>query len=58
MPVANAEQVIQVGPLVLAKKVKTRPVESPEHLVKTPKGKTYFKKGGNVERIQNERIYI
>lgn len=58
MPVANAEQVIQVGPLVLAKKVKTRPVESPEHLVKTPKGTTYFKKGGNVERIQNERIYI
>ena len=54
MPVANAEQVIQVGPLVLAKKVKTRPIESPEHLVKTPKGERYFKRGGSVERVYND----
>ena len=54
MPVANAEQVIQVGPLVLAKKVKTRPVESPEHLVKSPKGERYFKSGGSVERVYND----
>jgi hypothetical protein len=54
MPVANAEQVIQVGPLVLAKKVKTRPIESPEHLIKTPKGERYFKHGGSVERVYND----
>jgi hypothetical protein len=59
MPVANAEQVIQIGPLVLAKKVKTRPVESPEHEIKTPKGARYFKHGGNVERMTNDnRKYI
>jgi hypothetical protein len=54
MPVANAEQVIQVGPLVLAKKAKTRPIESPEHLIKTPKGERYFKHGGSVERVYND----
>jgi hypothetical protein len=54
MPVANAEQVIQVGPLVLAKKIKTRPIESPEHLVKSPKGERYFKSGGSVERVYND----
>ena len=58
MPVASAEEVIQIGPVVLARKPKTRPLESPEHLVKTPQGKTYFKRGGNVERVQNERTYI
>lgn len=54
MPVASAEQVIQVGPLVLAKKPVTRPVESPEHEVNTPEGPRYFKKGGNVERVTND----
>lgn len=54
MPVASAEQVIQVGPLVLAKKPVTRPVESPEHLINTPEGPRYFKKGGNVERVTND----
>lgn len=54
MPVASAEQVIQVGPLVLAKKPVTRPVESPEHQINTPEGPRYFKKGGNVERVTND----
>ena len=58
MPVANAEQVIQIGPLVLAKKVETRPVESPEHEIKTPKGTQYFKGGGDVDRKDDNRIYI
>ena len=54
MPVKSAEQVIQVGPLVLAKKPQTIPVESPEHLVKTPAGERYFKRGGSVERVHND----
>jgi hypothetical protein len=54
MPVKSAEQVIQVGPLVLAKKPQTIPVESPEHLVKTPQGERYFKHGGSVERVHND----
>ncbi len=58
MPVANAEQVIQVGPLVLAKKVETRPVESPEHEIQTPKGTRYFKGGGDVYRKDDNRTYI
>jgi hypothetical protein len=59
MPVASAEQVIQVGPLVLAKKPVTRPVESPEHQIDTPMGTRYFKKGGNVERVRNDnRRYL
>jgi hypothetical protein len=60
MPVASAEEVIQVGPLVLARKPKTRPIESPEHLIKTPEGTppTYFKKGGAIERVYNDRRYI
>mgnify|MGYP003649989713 FL=1 len=60
MPVASAEEVIQVGPLVLAKKAKTRPIESPEHLIKTPEGTppTYFKKGGAIERVYNNPRYI
>ena len=58
MPVADAEQVIQVGPLVLAKKAKTRPIESPEHLIDPGPPPKYFKRGGNVERVYNERRYI
>ena len=59
MPVKSAEQVIQVGPLVLAKKPQTIPVESPEHLVKTPQGDRYFKHGGSVERVHNDnRKYL
>jgi len=58
MPVANAEQVIQIGPLVLAKKVETRPVESPEHEIKTPQGTRYFKGGGDVDRKDDNRTYI
>jgi hypothetical protein len=61
MPVASAEEVIQVGPLVLARKPKTRPIESPEHLIKTPEGSPpkYFKKGGAIERVyNNDRRYI
>jgi hypothetical protein len=60
MPVANAEQVIQVGPLVLAKKVKTRPVNSPEHRIDTPEGDRYFKHGGSVERVahNDNRKYL
>lgn len=59
MPVKSAEQVIQVGPLVLAKKPQTIPVESPEHLVKTPQGDRYFKHGGSVEKITNDnRKYL
>jgi hypothetical protein len=60
MPVASAEEVIQVGPLVLARKAKTRPIESPEHLIKTPEGTppTYFKKGGAIERVYNNPRYI
>ena len=54
MPVKSAEQVIQVGPLVLAKKPQTIPVESPEHLVKTPAGERYFKRGGSVERVNDD----
>jgi hypothetical protein len=57
-PVANAEQVVQIGPLVLAKKVETRPVESPEHEIKTPKGTQYFKGGGDVDRKDDNRTYI
>jgi hypothetical protein len=58
MPVADAEQVIQVGPLVLAKKAKTRPIESPEHLIDPGPPPRYFKRGGNVERVYNDRRYI
>jgi len=58
MPVADAEQVIQVGPLVLAKKVKTRSIESPEHLIDPGPPPRYFKRGGNVERVYNDRRYI
>jgi len=58
MPVADAEQVIQIGPLVLAKKPKTRPIESPEHLIDPGPPPKYFKRGGNVERVQNDRRYI
>jgi hypothetical protein len=58
MPVADAEQVIQVGPLVLAKKPKTRPIESPEHLIDPGPPPRHFKRGGNVERVYNERRYI
>jgi len=58
MPVADAEQVIQVGPLVLAKKAKTRPIESPEHLIDPGPPPKYFKRGGNVERVYNDRRYI
>ena len=60
-PVASADQVIQIGPLVLAKNTKTRPLESPEHKLKKsdPENPQYFKKGGNVERHENDnRKYI
>jgi hypothetical protein len=46
--------------LVLARNSKTRPLESPEHAIKNPKEgqPKYFKKGGSIERVYNERTYI
>ena len=60
MPVASADQVIQIGPLVLAKKAKTRPLRSPEHKLKKsdPDNPQYFKGGGDVDRKDDNRIYI
>ncbi len=61
MPVDTAEQVIQIGPLVLAKKATTRPLRSPEHMLRgsTAENPKYFKRGGNVERMTNDnRKYI
>jgi len=61
MPVNTAEQVIQIGPLVLAKKVTTRPLKSQEHMLKgsTAENPKYFKRGGNVERqTHDNRKYI
>lgn len=61
MPVDTAEQVIQIGPLVLAKKATTRPLRSPEHMLRgsTAENPKYFKHGGNVERMTNDnRKYI
>jgi hypothetical protein len=59
-PLASADEVIQIGPLVLARNSKTRPLESPEHAIKNPKEgqPKYFKKGGSIERVYNERTYI
>ena len=65
-PIGSAEQVIQIGPLVLAKKVKTIAIDDPAHLVETPNGPIHFArggvtkkaKGGNVERVYNDRKYI
>jgi hypothetical protein len=57
-PVDSAKEVIQIGPLVLAKGVKTRPLESPEHALDPKKRKKgepeYFKRGGSVERVYND----
>ena len=57
-PVDSAKEVIQIGPLVLAKDVKTRPLESPEHALDPKKRKKgepdYFKSGGSVERVYND----
>lgn len=57
-PVDSAKEVIQIGPLVLARDVKTRPLESPEHALDPKKRKKgepeYFKKGGSVERVYND----
>jgi hypothetical protein len=60
MPVASAEQVIQIGPLVLAKNTQTRPLRSPEHKLKKsdPDKPQYFERGGNVERVQRDPKYI
>jgi hypothetical protein len=60
-PLASADEVIQIGPLVLARNSKTRPLESPEHAIKNPKEgqPKYFKKGGSIERVYNDdRRYI
>ena len=57
-PVGSAKEVIQIGPLVLARDVKTRPLESPEHALDPKKRKKgepdYFKSGGSVERVYND----
>jgi len=57
-PVDSAKEVIQIGPLVLARDVKTRPLESPEHALDPKKRKKgepdYFKHGGSVERVYND----
>jgi len=57
-PVDSAKEVIQIGPLVLARDVKTRPLESPEHALDPKKRKKgepdYFKSGGSVERVYND----
>ena len=57
-PVDSAKEVIQIGPLVLARDVKTRPLESPEHALDPKKRKKgepeYFKRGGSVERVYND----
>jgi len=45
-PVGSAEQVIQIGPLVLAKKVKTIAIDDPAHLVETPNGPRHYARGG------------
>ena len=61
MPVDTAEQVIQIGPLVLAKNVTTRDLRSPEHELKKKQAgePKYFKRGGNVERSADDnRRYI
>ena len=60
MPVASADQVIQIGPLVLAKNTKTRPLRSPEHMLKDsdPDNPQYFKGGGDVYRKDDNRTYI
>jgi len=59
-PLASADEVIQIGPLVLARNSKTRPLESSEHAIKNPKKgqPTHFKKGGAIERVYNEQTYI
>ena len=59
-PLASADEVIQIGPLVLARNSKTRPLESPEHAIKNPKEgqPKYFKKGGSIERVYKEQTYI
>jgi hypothetical protein len=59
-PLASADEVIQIGPLVLARNSKTRPLESSEHALKNPKKgqPTHFKKGGSIERVYNEQTYI
>jgi hypothetical protein len=59
-PLASADEVIQIGPLVLARNSKTRPLESSEHAIKNPKEgqPKYFKKGGSIERVYKEQTYI
>ena len=61
-PLASADEVIQIGPLVLARNAKTRPLESPEHALNPKKRKEgepeFFKKGGSIERVYNDRRYI
>ena len=60
MPVASADQVIQIGPLVLAKNTTTRPLRSPEHMLKKsdPDNPQYFNRGGDVDRKDDNRTYI
>jgi hypothetical protein len=60
MPVASADQVIQIGPLVLAKNTTTRSLRSPEHMLKKsdPDNPQYFKGGGDVDRKDDNRTYI
>ena len=61
-PLASADEVIQIGPLVLARNAKTRPLESREHALNPKKRKEgepeFFKKGGSIERVYNDRRYI
>jgi hypothetical protein len=49
-PVGSAEQVIQIGPLVLAKKVKTIAIDDPAHLVETPNGPRHYARGGLTQK--------
>jgi len=42
----SAEQIVQIGPLVLAKNAKTRPLESPQHMIDTPAGPRFFSTAG------------
>ena len=42
----SADQVVQIGRLVLAKNAKTRPLESPQHMIDTPAGPRFFSAAG------------
>jgi len=42
----SADQVVQIGRLVLAKNAKTRPLESPQHMIDTPAGQRFFSAAG------------